>query len=171
MKPLEPNENLVLIGMPCVGKSTTGLLLAEALSRPFIDTDVLIQSNEGRRLQELLDEKGRENFIEMEEGYIMSLQCRGHVIATGGSVIYSPIAMEHLKRIGRLILLDLPLAAWTLRLEDFADRGVVKEREQSLASLYGERMPLYQCYADATIDCTGFNHAAVVSAALAIIGA
>ena len=104
----ERDNNIVLIGMPGVGKSTVGVLLAKALSRDFTDTDLYIQSRECRRLQDILDGHGRDIFLTLEERYILTLDCRGHVIATGGSVVYSEPAMDHLADAGIIVHLDLP---------------------------------------------------------------
>jgi shikimate kinase len=120
---LSPETNLVLIGMPGAGKSTIGVLLAKATARAFLDTDVHIQSREGRRLQEILDTEGRAAFCRIEERRILELHLTQHVIATGGSVVYSAAAMAHLKRNGLIVLLDLPFELLTRRLRDIAARG------------------------------------------------
>jgi len=156
--------NLVLIGMPGVGKSTIGVLLAKRLNMDFLDTDVHIQSLEGRRLQELIDTRGLAAFLELEQRCVAALSCRGTVIATGGSVVYGPDAMAHLKAHGRCVHLWLPLQALTRRLTDLGTRGVVMEPGQSFESLYEARQPLYRQYADITVDCTGLGHDQVVDA-------
>jgi shikimate kinase len=154
--------NIVLVGMPGVGKSTVGVLLAKVLSREFLDTDLLIQAREGRRLQDLLNAEGREAFCRIEERHVRSLKGRGQVIATGGSVVYSEGAMRHLKAGGVIVHLDLPYAALERRLVDLFARGVVMEPGQSLRALYDEREPLYRRYADVTVDCSGLTHEQVV---------
>jgi len=159
--------NIVLIGMPGVGKSTVGVLLAKTTSRPFIDTDVQIQAEEGKRLQEILDAAGTAEFRRIEEQYMLSLDCRGHVIATGGSVVYSTPAMDHLKRSGVVIHLDLPLVLIEQRLTNLDSRGVVMERNQTLADLFEERLPLYERWADVTVDCQGLTHEQVVDTIVA----
>ncbi len=154
--------NIVLIGMPGVGKSTVGVLLAKALSRDFLDTDVFIQSREGRNLQEILDREGIEAFCRLEERYILSLACRSSVIATGGSVVYSSAAMQYLSVSGVVVHLDLDLAALERRLENLSSRGVVMTPGQSLAQLFAERQPLYRKYARHSISCAGRSHEGVV---------
>lgn len=167
---LKPDDNVVLIGMPGVGKSTIGVLLAKAMSSSFIDTDVFIQAQEGRRLQDIIDRDGLDAFRRLEEQHILSLQCRGHVIATGGSVVYSERAMQHLKASGLVLYLSLPLPLLTNRVTNLDSRGVVMAPGQSLASLYEERQPLYERYADLMIDCENLNHEQVVARAMAACG-
>jgi shikimate kinase len=162
--------NIVLIGMPGVGKSTIGVLLAKALSRDFLDTDVLIQSREGRRLQAIIDSVGMAAFCAMEERHVLSLQCRGTVIATGGSVVYGEEAMAHLKSSGVVLHLDLPLALLKRRLSDLDARGVVMAPDQTLEALFQERQPLYQRHADITIDCTNRTHEHVVKDIITALG-
>lgn len=153
-----PDSNIVLIGMPGVGKSTIGVLLAKELSRGFTDTDVFIQSRECRRLQEILDGEGRDTFLTLEERYVLTLDCRGHVIATGGSVVYSADAMEHLAGAGAIVHLDLPFGPLERRISNLPTRGVVMASGQTLRTLYDERQPLYQRYADISVPCEDLTH-------------
>lgn len=156
------DRNIVLIGMPGVGKSTVGVLLAKVSSREFVDTDVLIQARERRRLQAIIDADGLAAFQRIEEERILALRCRHHVIATGGSVVYSAAAMRHLRRTGVVVHLDLPLRQLKERLTNLPTRGVVMAAGQSLESLYNERQPLYLRYADRTVACAGLTHEGVV---------
>ncbi|NOZ22299.1 MAG: shikimate kinase [Planctomycetes bacterium] len=150
--------------MPGVGKSTVGVLLAKVTSRDFVDTDVVIQSREGRRLQDIIDTEGTAAFRKIEEQALLSLDLRRHVIATGGSVVYSERAMKHLGASGAIVHLDLPFDALERRITDLDSRGVVMEPGQTLRDLFDERQPLYRRYADATIDCTGLTHEQTVAA-------
>jgi shikimate kinase len=159
-----PYDNVVLIGMPGVGKSTIGILLAKQLSLSFIDTDVYIQAREGRRLQEIIDGEGLAAFRAAEERHLLTLNCRGFVIATGGSVVYSDAAMHLLKTFGPVIHLFLPLPVLERRVTDLGSRGVVIEPGQTFARLYEERQPFYARYADIGINCAGLNHEACVAA-------
>ncbi|NLX04814.1 MAG: shikimate kinase [Phycisphaerae bacterium] len=163
---LRERDNIVLIGMPGVGKSTVGVLLAKVTSLDFIDTDVYIQARLGRRLQEIIDANGREEFLRTEEAEVLTLNCRDFVIATGGSVIYSQAAMAHLKRRGLAVHLDLPFDRLEKRLTNLLTRGVVMPPGYSLAQLYDERQPLYRRHADVTIDCNGLDHQQVVDCIL-----
>ncbi len=158
------DQNIILIGMPGAGKSTIGVLLAKALSRDFADTDVLIQAAEGRRLQEIIDADGLDEFLALEERHVLALNLRGTVIATGGSVVYSDPAMTHLKQHGQVVYLQLPLPHLEARITDMGSRGVVIAPWQNLADLYHERLPLYEHFADFTIDCAGLSHGQVVQA-------
>ena len=155
--------------MPGAGKSTCGLLLAKATSRPFIDTDVWIQSLEGCRLQEIIDSRGIEAMRAVEEQRVLELEVSGHVVATGGSVVYSERAMAHLKEGAVVVFLEVGLDALHTRLGDVAERGIVRRPDQSFADLYAERLPLYRRYADQTVVCDGLDHEGVVAQLVAVV--
>lgn len=146
-------SNIVLIGMPSSGKSTCGVLVAKALLKNFYDTDLLLQGLEGSRLQDIINEKGIEYFMSAEERAIKSLTVDATVIATGGSVIYSEDAMAHLKELGKVVYLHLGYDKMVERLTNITTRGVVLKNGETLRDMYDERLPLYEKYADVTIDC------------------
>lgn len=154
---MSDERNIVLIGMPGAGKSTVGVLLAKEAGLAFLDTDVWIQTREGRTLQEILDAHGLESFCHMERDHVLALDVRGHVLATGGSVVYSPAAMEHLKARGTVVYLKLPLRELEQRVTNMATRGVVVARGQTLRDLFDERTGLYERWADVTVECAGRN--------------
>ena len=149
----EDYSNIVLIGMPGAGKSTVGVILAKQTSRDFVDTDVLIQTVQGRSLQQILDAEGYLALRKIEEEVLLNLCLRNHVIATGGSAAYSNRAMAHLKSNGVAVFLNVDLATLEARVRDFDTRGVAKRPDQSLAELFQERYTLYTNYADITIQC------------------
>lgn len=149
----QKHSNIVLIGMPGAGKSTVGVILAKKTTRSFVDTDVLIQTSQGRTLQDIVDTDGYAALRGIEEEVILGLSAQNHVIATGGSAVYSDRAMAHLKSDGLLIFLDVSLAALESRVRDFSTRGLAKRPEQGLAELFSERLVLYNRYADLTIRC------------------
>jgi len=159
---MNENKNIVLIGMPAVGKSTIGVLLAKRLGRYFLDTDVFIQAVSGRGLQQIIDSDGLDEFCKLEAEYILCLDKTDCVIATGGSAVYSDAAMNHLKTSGIVIYLSLPLEVIKKRLTDLNIRGVVMSRGQTLDDLYKKRTPLYEKWADFTIDCRNLTHEHVV---------
>jgi shikimate kinase len=161
---MKSENNIILIGMCGVGKSTIGVLLAKALSRYFLDTDVYIQAIENKSLQDIIDEQGIEKFCEIEESHIICIDIKNAVIATGGSAIYSDRAMKHLAKSGTIVHLDLNYALIEKRVTNLDSRGVVIAKGQTLKNLYNDRHPLYQKYADLTIPCGGLNHDEVVSA-------
>lgn len=145
--------NIILIGMPGSGKSTCGVVAAKLLLKNFFDTDLLIQNREGRRLQQIIDEKGLDYFARAEEEAVLSLDIAGTVIATGGSVVYSPATMEHLRRMGKVIYLHLEYETMCRRIQNLDSRGVVLQAGYTLQDMYKERLPLYRRYADAVIKC------------------
>lgn len=157
-------KNVILIGMPGAGKSTVGVVLAKRLGYAFMDSDLLIQSQTGRLLHELIDAKGVEGFWELEEEINASIVTESSVIATGGSVIYGSRAMEHFHEIGTVVYLKLSLAAIAERLGDLNERGVTLREGQTLEELYQERIPLYEKCADLTVDCEKLQIREVVEA-------
>jgi len=156
-------KNIVLIGMPGAGKSTVGVLLAKALKMPFIDTDLLIQQQENCYLQELIDTRGIHEFIKIEERVVLGLDVDNHIIATGGSIIYSETAVLHLKASGCLVFLDTKIYQLERRLKNTCTRGIAMKKEQTLLTLYNERLPLYKKYADLEIDCSKKHIETIVS--------
>ena len=153
----------MLIGMPGVGKSTVGVLLAKALGRHFLDTDVFIQAAQGRSLQEIIDSDGLAAFREIEEDYATRIDLTNAVIATGGSVVYSEKAMRSLAGHGVIVHLDLPVERIEHRLANLPTRGVVMEKGQTIRSLYAQREPLYRKYAQVAIDCADKTHEQIVA--------
>ncbi|MCX8072983.1 MAG: shikimate kinase [Candidatus Binatia bacterium] len=149
------DANVILIGMPASGKTVVGRLLARRLRRGFVDTDLLLERRVGCTPGELLAAAGREAFRRAEEAVVLNLHTRAGVIATGGSVIYSLPAVDHLRRIGILLYLKVDLAVLRCRGLDLAARGVVRAPGQDLESLYAERVPLYERFADLVIDAHG----------------
>jgi shikimate kinase len=147
-------KNIVLIGLPGAGKSTVGVLLAKTLGRKFIDTDLLIQEETGRLLQAIIDAEGPDAFMAVEERTVLALHRHRAVIATGGSVVYSQKAMDHLKAHGVVVYLAITREEMLKRLKNITTRGIVLHPGQDLSSLYDERVPLYERWADITVDCT-----------------
>lgn len=148
-------SNIVLIGMPGVGKSTVGVILAKQIACDFIDTDVLIQLDQKAPLQDIVDAQGYMALRAIEEKILIGLQCDNTVISTGGSAVYSDAAMQHLHSIGVIVYLQLDLAMLEQRVGDFSARGLAKRANQTFADLYAERTPLYEHHAEITIDCGG----------------
>lgn len=151
------HSNIVLIGMPGSGKSTVGVILAKMTSRDFVDTDVLIQTSHRRTLQDIVDEDGYAALRKVEEDALLGLAVRNHVIATGGSAVYSDRAMAYLKSAGIVVFLDADLLTLQSRVADFGKRGLAKPPDQSFAALFQERVPLYRKHADISIDCSGLT--------------
>ena len=146
-------SNIVLVGMPGVGKSTIGVILAKSLGMGFVDTDILIQQKEKRTLQEIIDASGYLTLRRIEEKVLLQLQCCRDVIATGGSAVYSSKAMDHLGATGMIVFLHLDFAALQRRVRDFHVRGIARRPDQNFYDLFCERSELYTQYADITVDC------------------
>ena len=156
-------SNIVMIGMPGCGKSTVGVLLAKVLGKAFIDTDVVLQANERRKLQQIIDEIGIDAFLALEEEAVVQLKCENSVIATGGSVIYGKRAMKALHDSGTVVYIRLPYEEIEKRLSNLATRGVTLRSGQTLYGLYLERVALYEQEADIIIDAFGFDIEKTVS--------
>lgn len=163
-------DNIVLIGMPGCGKSSIGVVLAKALGYNFIDSDLLIQAREKRRLFEIIADEGQARFNTIEEEVNAGIETSHTVIATGGSVVYGPRAMRHLREIGEIIYLKLPLAEVEKRLGNLRKRGVSLRPGQTLGDLYRERVPLYEKYADITVDVSRMDIRDAVHTILKAVG-
>ena len=145
-------SSITLIGMPGAGKSTLGILLAKALAKDFLDTDVLIQQREGCTLQAYQKTHGLASFRQMEADTVLGLSVSDTVIATGGSVVYSATAMAHLRSLSQVVFIDVPLDVLQQRIHNMESRGIVLKPGQSFDLLYQERWPLYEAAADLRID-------------------
>ncbi len=150
-------KNIVLIGMPGAGKSTIGVVLAKNMGMAFMDSDLIIQEQEGKKLHDLIEEHGLDGFLAIEGRVNASLHPKTAVIATGGSAVYDKSAMEHLRSIAMVCYLKLSYEGIKERLGDLAERGVVLREGETLRELYEERVPLYEKYANLTIECENKN--------------
>ena len=155
--------NIVLIGMPGCGKSTVGVVLAKALGMDFIDSDLLIQRSQNKRLHQIIEQVGDEGFRAIENQVNAAIDADNCIIATGGSVVYGAEAMAHLRSIGQVVYLCLSYEQIEERLGDLHARGVSMKPSQTLRDLYGERTPLYERYAHETIHCDGLRLREVVA--------
>ena len=150
--------------MAYAGKSFIGPILARKLLMQFLDTDLLIQSREAATLQGLIEIRGSEAFKLIEESHVCSVQVAGHVIATGGSVVYSERSMNHLRSIGKIVYLDVPLPELIKRARGMSTRGLIISAGMTFEDLFHERKPLYNSWADLTIKCRGRSPEKIVQA-------
>ncbi len=118
-------KNIVLIGMPGVGKSTSGVILAKVLNYDFLDSDLVIQHQTGKLLKEIIAEKGIDGFNAVENEINSQIDVENTVIATGGSVIFGADAMAHFKESGIVVYLRISYDLLDERLGDLDERGVV----------------------------------------------
>lgn len=146
-------NNIVLIGMPGAGKSTIGVLLAKAMNYQFMDTDLLIQNRNGKMLYEIINDKGIEKFLEIENDTLCSVDVQNTVIATGGSAVFGSEAMSHLTDNGCIVYIKLSCSEIERRVNNIKTRGIVMKRGKTISDIYEERVPLYEKYADITVDC------------------
>ena len=162
-------KNIILIGMPGAGKSTVGVILAKTRGMNFIDTDIEIQKKSKRLLQEIIDTDGPDAFKTIEEKTILSLHAHHAVIATGGSVVFSERAMEHLTQDGIVVYLMISFDEMEKRLRNITTRGIVLSRGETLYEMYNERVPLYEKYAGLTIDCEKDDFENIVKKIIAVL--
>ena len=153
-------DNIILIGMPGSGKSTVGVVLAKALGLRFLDVDLLIQEREGALLQQLIDERGVERFLDLERDAICSLgrpdaPCRGTVVAPGGSCVCREESIAHMRALGTVVYLELSLEDVTARIHNLSSRGIALSPGQTLADVYQCRAPLYSRCAHITVPTGG----------------
>ncbi|MEG1823053.1 MAG: shikimate kinase [Clostridiales bacterium] len=163
-------KNIILIGMPAVGKSTIGVVLAKILGYKFIDTDILIQEKTGKLLKNIIKDQGTMGFINIEEQVNSEIEAENAIIATGGSAIYSSKAMQHLGSIGTIIYLRLNFETLNKRLKNIKNRGVIFQENESLSDLYAQRSALYEKYAHIIIDEEGCNVEDVIEKILLALG-
>lgn len=159
-------HNLVLVGMPGAGKSTLGVLLAKELALGFVDTDLLIQTDVGKTLQQIVDTGGYLVLRDHESRVLANLELSNSVIATGGSAVYSEFAMTALSERGVIVYLDVSLPALRSRITNYDQRGIARRPEQSFEDLYEERKALYLRWADKVIDCDGKTPEEVIAEVL-----
>ena len=146
--------------------------MARLLRRDFLDTDVVIQTVKGRTLQSIVDKEGYLTLRSIEEEILLGLNCRGRVIATGGSAVYSDTAMAHLKKTGCAVFLDVQLSTLKARVRNYATRGLAKRADQTLEDLFAERLALYTKYApDLTVRCDDLTHDEVCNSIIKLLPA
>lgn len=157
-------KSVVLIGMPSAGKSSAGKKLAKSLGLVFLDGDELIRAVTGEPLSATIAREGAEGFLKIEEEVLLRLSAADAVVATGGSAVYSERAMARLKSLGKVVYLKISEEEAEKRIPDFTARGVVmRGKISTLKELYAERAPLYEKYADVTVDCTGKSLDSILS--------
>ncbi len=156
---MSANDNIVLIGMPGAGKSTVGIVLAKILNYEFCDVDLVIQQRCDRTLQRLIDTLGPQGFIDIENQILLDMDFEHTIVSTGGSAVYSSDAMAHLAEQGTIVYLEVGLPELRKRLVDLDERGVVMKREggMGLHDLYEERVPLYEKFAEVTVNIDGMS--------------
>lgn len=146
-------KNLILIGMPGCGKSTTGVLVAKALCKSFIDTDLLIQAEEGCTLQSIIEQKGNDYFAALEEKILLGVNEANSVISTGGSAVYYDSAMKHFKEIGTVVYIKISFNEMMKRITNMKTRGILLKKGETVEDMFHRREVLYEKYADIIIDC------------------
>lgn len=146
------NDDVILIGMPGAGKSTVGVLLAKALGYDFIDTDLIIQGRLNNRLYKIIEEHGIDYFLQAENKIVSEVSADHTVIATGGSVVFGKEAMEHLRQMGKVVYIKLGCDEIKRRVNNITTRGIVMKKDETIEDIYSERAPLYERYADITVD-------------------
>ena len=148
---------LSFIGMPGAGKSTLGKLLAEKLNKPFIDTDDLIAQKVGCSLQVYLNEYGYLALRDIEETVLLETDFDSAVVSTGGSAVYSAKAMHRLAKLGPCVYLRATFETIEQRVSNYTERGIAADKSTTLEQLYLERTPLYEKYAQLTVDTDGID--------------
>lgn len=149
---MQKKDNLVLIGMPGAGKSTIGVLLAKAMNYNFLDTDISIQKRENKKLYEIINEKGIDEFLKIENEVLAKLNVDGCVIATGGSAIFGAEAMANLSELGTIVYIKLSCEEIVRRVNNIKTRGIAMSKGKTMEDVYNERVPLYEKYAEIIVD-------------------
>lgn len=144
-------DNLIFIGMPAVGKSTVGVVVAKRLGKRFVDVDLVIQEQEKKLLREIIADIGEDGFLKVENRVNAGIEAENSVISPGGSVVYCEEAMRHYKEIGTVVYLKASYQTIKRRIRNPKKRGVVLREGQTLRDLYNERVPYFEKYADITV--------------------
>ena len=155
--------NIVLIGMPGSGKSTVGRILSKRTGMSQVDTDVLIERSENMKLQDIINSRGLESFAQIEEAVLLGLDLQNYIVSTGGSAVYYPKAMEELKKSSTIVYLKTPLSKLLSNIRNMDTRGISVKPGQTFEDLYNERCPLYEKYADVTVDTEGLMPASIAA--------
>lgn len=163
-------DNIILIGMPAAGKSTIGVVIAKRLGYQFVDTDILIQEEEGKLLKDIIAEKGIDGFLEVEDRVNAKVDTWHTAISPGGSVVYCENAMKHYKEIGKIVYLQASFDTINKRLKNAKNRGVVLKEGQTLKGLYDERVRLFEKYADITVCEDGLKLEDTIQKVLETLG-
>lgn len=150
---MSSNMIITLIGMPGCGKSTVGKVLAKQLDLDLLDTDALIEAQENKTLQQIVDAHGNIAFRAIEEQVLTAMPLSPSVISTGGSVVYSEKIMARLSATSLVVYLRARLTTIEYRVSLAPQRGIAAEGQQTLSDLYAERVPLYERYGEVVIDC------------------
>lgn len=148
---------ITLIGMPAVGKSYMGKSIAKHFNMKLVDGDKVIEKTDGRKLQRIMDEEGLDGFKRIEEETLLTIDNNNIVFTPGGSAVYYPAVMERFKKSGIVVYLYASAEVISNRMVDFSQRGVVLREGMTMQDLYNERAPLFEKYADITINCNGTN--------------
>lgn len=144
-------DNLIFIGMPAVGKSTVGVVVAKRLGKRFVDVDLVIQEQEKKLLREIIADVGEDGFLKVENRVNAGIEAENSVISPGGSVVYCEEAMRHYKEVGTVVYLKASYQTIKRRIRNPKKRGVVLREGQTLRDLYNERVPYFEKYADITV--------------------
>ncbi len=156
--------------MPGAGKSTIGVLLAKSMLMDFVDTDLLIQKKCAESLCGIIAAKGIDEFLKIENDVICENDFENSVVATGGSAVYGEEAMAKLRADGVAVYLKLSPEELVRRIDNIHTRGIAMKEGTSIADLYAERAPLYEKYADITVECEGLTPEQCVEAIAEEIG-
>ena len=154
-------NSISLIGMAGAGKSTVGRELANILNFRLIDSDVLIEEQQGKSLQKILDEEGYIRLREIENSVLKNLQFKEIILSTGGSAVYSDEAMKHIQKNSKVIFLDVSYNEILERVPSFSDRGFAKAPSQSIEDAFEERQELYNKYSHHIVSNTEDLHSCV----------
>lgn len=163
------NNNIILIGMPGSGKSTVGVVLAKILGYNFCDLDLVISARENSTLQNIIDNRGLEEFLKCEQAAALSLECENTVVATGGSVVLSEPGMEKLSKMGTVVFFDVPYDELCDRIKNLKTRGIACKPGDTLRDVYDQRIGLYNKYAQVTVDCEKTSFHDVIDKTLAAV--
>lgn len=157
---------IIIIGMAAAGKTKMGAEIARILDWTHVDSDHIMEAAYGARLQAVTDQMSKDEFLDLECVAISNMRLKRAVLSTGGSVVYRRPAVDHLKSMGPVLYIDVPLPIILERIARKPDRGLAIAPGQTIEDLFNERRFLYREAADVTVQ--GGNESVQVYARRAV---
>lgn len=163
---MDPNQNIILVGLMGAGKTTVGRALAKRLKRSFVDSDHEIEARTGVRIATIFELEGEAGFRSREAEVLAELTGRqGIVLATGGGAVLDPGTRHLLRQRGTVIYLCASVEDLWRRTRHDRNRPLLQTEDPKarLQTLFDARDPLYREVAHLIVNSTDQNVNRLVS--------